>query len=235
LFRKHTLVGCGILVFICIISGLIGFFALDGDERADSSQVTEAAQVDAALTATNTPLPTLVSTEPSPTPRPTATPVMQTSTPATGPFSSIEQLTTSIVGHRLADHFIKIDEDGFGYDVTIAIANPHNLSRLELLRLAYDLQRAFHYDFPSNTEPAMYLHLRPDSLGERCVLDVGIGHEAAPEFLPRQTPNKLPNWFSTLAGSHYYANRPGDKASLLAYAFDPAERQNCDGFPEWQR
>ena len=124
-------------------------------------------------------------------------------------------------------------QDG-GYDVDIAIADPHNVSRQEILRLAYDLQRSFHYDFPSNTAPYMALHLRPGSLDEWCAFGVGIGYEAAPKFLPQQAPSSLESWVRALVQSDYYADRSGERVGLMAYANDPASKPNCDKFPEWK-
>lgn len=187
----------------------------------------------------NNPTAPITTPRPTPivydTPPPTSTP--ETLAPAklvSGPFTNIDQLVAEVVGNKLADVEFTDWGDG-GYDIDIAIADPHNVSRQEMLFLTYNLQRAFHYDFPTKTALYMSLHLRPGSTEEWCSFGSGLGIEAAPKFLPEQVPDDLNGWYQKLAKSRYYADLPGEKVELMAYANDPASGNVCEGFSGWSR
>ncbi len=150
-----------------------------------------------------------------------------------GPFTDIDQLIAEVVGDKLTDVDFMDWGDG-GYDIDIAIADSHNVSRQEMLMLTYNLHRAFHYDFPTNTGLYISLHLRPGSLDEPCSFGSGLGNDAAPKFLPEQAPDDLNIWYQKLVKSGYYADLPSEKVELMAYANDPASQKGCEGFSEWR-
>ncbi len=210
-----------VLVLLAAIAGVV-FFCLVGLGGVLYVQSQPVSQPAAQVPPTATPEPT---TPPTATPLPT--PI--------GDFNSFNEMVRGIVGSHLQNYEIydiqdlngpEWEDDG-GVFIDIYLKDAHSISRSELQEMAYALQYAGHKQNPT------YLSITLFTPETRCALGIGIGSEAAPKFLPDTPPSDINAWFQKLVRSGYYADRPGQRDELLAYAND-TRKPACDDYPEWK-
>lgn len=183
-------------------------------------------------------LPTLVPTVVLPTQAPTPTNTVAP-TATWNKHADIETLVERVAGSYIRAGSLVIFEDRYPdgrlvYDVDLAVNSPEEISRQEMLRLAYTLQHEFYYNFAKDDVESLILHLRASPGNVHCVFGLGIGYQSVPAFLPMGQPPDLEEWFRQLVSERYYADLPGQIESLLAYGNDPSDRPGCS-ISEWWR
>ncbi|VAW40228.1 hypothetical protein MNBD_CHLOROFLEXI01-1589 [hydrothermal vent metagenome] len=183
-------------------------------------------------------LPTLVPTVVLPTQASAPTNTVAP-TPTWNKHANIETLVERVAGSYIRAGSLDIFEDMYpdgrlSYDVDLAVKSPEDISRQEMLILAYTLQHEFYYNFAEDNAESLILHLRASPGNIHCVFGLGIGYQSVPAFLPMSQPPDLEGWFQQLVSERYYADLSGQIESLLAYGNDPSDKPGCS-ISEWWR